>query len=376
MSGSVNDPTPTSSLRQPRVKLLANGTEVFGATSVEIISTNYYQASRFNLQAAANANPTTARWWDVDPPLLINVEFATDGQNFQSVFQGEAEKIQWTPTSGDLTADGRDLTARLIETKTQAAYQNKTASEIATILAQEHGLTANVDPTTTLAGVYYNIDHNQVSGEQFSHVTNEWDLLTFLAQHEGYDLYVQGSTLFFKKPGAVENTPYIVRLTAGDRPGTYKAANAENIALERSMTLAKDIQVDVRSWSSRHERGFTKSVRAIGAKNSSPSISANQVGTDTQRYSYVIPNLTEDQALQRANAILKTLSFHERILTFEAPGDLLLNPRSLIRLQGSGSSWDQDYHVDSITLTMDRQQGFVMSVRAKNSSTRSTVASP
>ncbi len=155
--------------------------------------------------------------------------------------------------------------------------------------------------------------------------------------------------------------------------GAYRSANVENLRLERSYTLAKDIQVDVRSWNSRHERGFTKSVRAIGAKNAAAQQSSNQVGSSTQRYVYVVPNLTENQALQYGQAQLKKLTYHERVMTFDAPATAALNQRSIVALKGTGSTWDQSYRVDTITFSMNLDVGWNMNVRVKNSSTRSEV---
>jgi len=380
MSQSLNNATPTSLVRQPRAQLLVNGAAVAGIISVQIVQTNFYQAAKFTIEAAANAAPTTARWWDINPPALVELQFATDAATFQTVFAGEAENITWDATRGTLSLDGRDLTQRLIQTKTQKAYQNKTSSEIAKLLAGEHGLktvdangNSTVTATTTLVGTYYHIDHVMISGAQFSHTVNEWDLLTDLAQHEGFDLWVQGNVLYFQRPGPTSSTPWVLKLTAGQTAGSFASANASRIQLMRSYTLAKDIQVDVHSWNSRAEKGFTKSVRAIGAKSASPFVSANQVGTDTQLYSYVFPNLSQDAALQRAQQILRTLSAHERVITFDAPGDLALTPRTPILVQGTSSSWDQTYFVDTITYNMSQREGFPMSVRAKNTSTRSTV---
>jgi phage protein D len=366
MSGDLG----ASGTTTPLVRVLANGVEVPGCVSVELTATNFYQAARFSLVVAANASPM--KWWDVDPPLLIKIQIEENGGGFQSAFSGEADNIQWSPDTGSITLDGRDLSSRYIETKTQAAYQNKTSSEIATLLAEKHGMTADVTATTTLTGRYYQIDHNQTAEDQFSRVSNEWDLLTYLAQHEGFDLWVTGSVLHFKPPDTTAAATYTVQCVVG----TYTAMNVENLHLERSYTLAKDLQVDVRSWSSRSGKGFTKSVRALGAKNASSSVAANQVGTDTQRYTYVVPNLTEDQALQYGQNMLKELTFHERVITFDAPATLALTPRSVITVQGTSSSWDQTYHVDTITLSLSFDQGYNMSVRAKNSSTRSQVIGP
>ena len=93
--------------------------------------------------------------------------------------------------------DGRDLTARLLDARTQETFSNQTASQIAETLAARHGLTPNVTATQTLAGRYYAADHDRLTLGQFSRATTEWDLLTFLAAREGFEAYVSGQTLTF-----------------------------------------------------------------------------------------------------------------------------------------------------------------------------------
>ena len=93
--------------------------------------------------------------------------------------------------------DGRDLTARLLDARTQETFSNQTASEIAETLAGRHGLTPNVTATSTLAGRYYEAEHDRITLGQFSRATTEWDLLTYLAAREGFEAYISGQTLTF-----------------------------------------------------------------------------------------------------------------------------------------------------------------------------------
>ena len=59
---------------------------------------------------------------------------------------------------------------------------------------------------------------------------------------------------------------------------------------------------------------------------------------------------------------------HERLLSAELPGDLELDSRSLVRLSGTGTSWDQAYYPESVTRRLSFEGGFTMSLRAKNHS--------
>jgi hypothetical protein len=112
---------------------------------------------------------------------------------------------------GRLQIEGRDLSSRLIENKTQEAFVNQTSSQVATTLAQRRGLTPQVTATTTLVGRYYQQDHVRDSLNQFSRTTTEWDLLIYLAQREGFDVFVKGTTLYFQPTTDPSADPYVVR---------------------------------------------------------------------------------------------------------------------------------------------------------------------
>jgi hypothetical protein len=58
------------------------------------------------------------------------------------------------------------------------------------------------------------------------------------------------------------------------------------------------------------------------------------------------------------------------------PGELALTPRQPIRLEGTGTSFDQIYWIDEITRSIDVATGFTQRLRARNSSTGSQATSP
>ncbi len=153
---------------------------------------------------------------------------------------------------GVIRAEGRDLTAALIEARTQETFANRTASEIAQLFAGRHNLAAEVTETRTPVGRYYQDEHDRITLDQFSRATTEWDLLVFLAQQEGFDVFVSGTTLYFQPPAGAD-----VALTLS--PDTVL-----DLRLERSLTLARDIEVTVKSWNSRQQSAFTQTARARG----------------------------------------------------------------------------------------------------------------
>jgi hypothetical protein len=84
----------------------------------------------------------------------------------------------------------------------------------------------------------------------------------------------------------------------------------------------------------------------------------------------VRPNLTEDQAQQLANQMAHEITLHERTVSVEMPGEITLTPRTMFKLQGTKTSFDQVYYCSSIERHMTFDEGFTENIRLKNSSPR------
>ncbi len=280
-----------------------------------------------------------------------------------SLIQGTVDTVQIEIPRQLVRLEGRDLTAALISARTQETFANRTASEIVSILAQRHGLTPKVTATTTLVDRYYELEHDRITLNQFSRATTEWDLLVFLAQQEAFDLFVQGTTLYFQPVQADANAPEAILRATSTLNGP---ANIMDLHMERALILAGDIEVTVKSWNSRQKNAYTQTVRSQGASGSGTS----------QTYVVVRPNLLPDEALKLAQNWLSTLTQHERVISAIMPGELSLTSRSVVALKGTGTAFDQTYYVDTIERRLRFGGGFQQYVRAKNLSPRGDATPP
>ncbi len=380
-----------------------------GVLSVDVHSNNWFQADTFSADLALNADPAFgAAFWGDDAratPDSMIVDIQVDvGGGPVSLFVGQVDHIEIGLESGVVSLTGRDLAARLMETKTQETFPNHTSSQIAQMLADKHKLTADIDPTTTFVERFYSQDHTKITAAQFSRTTTEWDLLCDLARHEGFDVWVSGTTLHFKQPAAPTASPYTIAWTPTQVAGGFGQVQANTVVglkLERALTLAKDIEVEVRGWHTRQNKAnsgkvrkvrhttlpdgtvvvkppaaptveqVTKIVRAVGGKAAGAIPSGTQAGTSTQRYVFVRPNISETAALDLAYKLLAEISQHERLISWEAPGNLTLTARTPVRLQGTGSTWDSGgdnpaYSIDSIDRHVSFEAGLKVTVRGKN----------
>jgi phage protein D len=343
-------------LRQPRLQVLADGMILPGVLATEVTSNNYYAADRFSVRLAISADPQGLASWDARTASSIELQIGLGASGWTSLITGNIDSLSADPIAGTVQIEGRDLSSGLIEARTQEAFANQTASDVATILAGRHGLTAQATATTTPVGRYYSADHNRVTLDRFTRASTEWDLLVWLAQQENFDVFVTGTSLYFQ-PAQTDPTPVMVLQASS---GGAVPPNISSLRVQRAMTLAGDIEVTVKSWNSQQQSAFTQTARR--------SLSSSDGSGLTRSYIYVRPNLTTDGALQMAQNKLATLASHEFVMTATMPGELVLSPRATVTLVGTGSAFDQNYVIDEIVRHFDAQQGFEQTLRAHTSS--------
>ena len=366
----TNNPDAPSRTVAPRLRVLTGGMELPVALSAEVTQTNNFHGDRFRVRFApprdAGLCPLPGvgsfAWWGAQTSVLLNVQFGIDPSPARrnapivgtSLIVGQVDDFSLDPDGWTVTAEGRDLTARFIDHKTEAANVNQTASEIVAALARKEGLTPVVTPTTTPVGTFYQLEHVRTALDQFSHAIREWDEIVQLARFEGFDAFVQGTSLYFQPRTQPAAAPYsLVRhIDAHGRP----SGNLLSLRLNRSLTIARGVHVVVRSWHGKQARGFTRGAPSFGLASAAENV---------QQYVIVRPNLTEDQAQQLANQTYAEIVRHEKRISGQVPGDLRLTPRVMLRLSGTGTAFDQAYYPDTIMQRIDGH-GFVTEFTAKN----------
>ena len=324
---------------------------------VELVSNRHFSADRLSATFALDASPFFGEgFWSSEFNLLVQVLFSLDAASFDNVFTGIVDTISINSTARLVHVTGRDLSARLIEARTQETFSNRTSSEIVTILASRHGLDANVVSTTTPVGRYYQDEHDRITLSQFSRTTTEWDLLVFLALREDFNVFVSGTTLSFVP-------------TINAAPAQYLVTPAQclELRLDRCLTVSRDIVVVIKSWSSRQKSAFVQTVSSTISSSSTFGSASPPL-----QYVFVRPNLSADEALKFARGKLAELTMHERVVECVIPGDLSLTPGADLIIGGTGTEFDQLYHIDVVAQRLSITEGFIQRVRARNSSLRTT----
>ncbi|WP_435018501.1 phage late control D family protein [Tundrisphaera sp. TA3] len=358
---------PGGIVRKPRPEVAVNGVRLPASAviSVEVTNSSHFTADTYRVHLSISGLPPAfgPAYWAESQDDLVSVAVSIDGGIPQQLILGQVDDAEIDLVGRTISLTGRDLSSRFLDAKTAEKFQNLTASDIALQLSLRQGLDADVVATSARAGTYYEIDHAVLTREQ-----TEWDLLVYLAEREGFDVWVSGTTLHFRPAPVEASTPYVLFWSEPNAldGGTF-ASNATDIRLQRSQTLAKDIIVIVRSWNQKQQKGFSEKASASQAKG-------QRRGGKAQVYTFIRPNLTPDQALALAKSLAEQITRHERLLSASLPADNILSTRTMVQLVGTNTAFDQLYYPDTVTRRLSMQEGYRMELRAKNHSTLSDVA--
>ena len=365
MSGIVN---------QPRMRLLANGVP-FPVIDVELTQTGYYCASRFSATLAAFGDIAQGpAFWAASDSYDVELQggwlppAALEGAvPWQSVFMGQAdEELEIELDRGLIRLQGRDYSGKLMDAKTAETFSNQTLAQIATLLAGRLGLQADAASTSQLAGQFYEIDHARTAHDVFTRSSSYWELITYLAQQEGYDVWVDGKTLHVQPKDASPTGQPVLTVQSGQPVlsggAAYgRAATTKDLTLIRRPALAKDIQVIVKSWAGKR--------KAMVSAKDGPSHAGQAVVRS-------FPNLTQAQCAAVARSIRAELGRHERAISFGMPGEFSLRPRDGIALQGTGTAFDTTFFVSEIERSFSLSHGLWQTVRARNLPPATTQGAP
>lgn len=368
---------PMSKGRRPRGVFKINGQST-AFIGWSVTNNTHFNADTWNAELECWNQPDNfgfAYWADttdaVQIEILMGFLAASDDVSAApasptSLIAGQVDTVEIDPITGNLHISGRDLTAKLIDMKVTAKYPDAVSSFIVNDLCTQAGLTPQITTTTVPVG--------QLSDGAYASLSRDipaWDIIVFLAQQEGFDAYVKGSTLYFGPPQAdMDTSPFPVTISRNSSGGIV--SNVIDPKLKRSLTLAGDISVTVIS----HSYQGGNSVKAIATRaGTKPTGSSAAKGSpNVQNYTIRRPNLTQAQAQQVANSELAELTKFEKLLDFSVEGDPTFSVRRMINLTGTGTSYDQKYYVKSIEQSYKFGSKYDMHVSAKNHPTLSDSA--
>lgn len=371
--GQINEIPTGGQLRQPRglvqLQIGIDGAPVTidGWKQTTVDSNSYLEADTFRVEFAANglSDDYGPDWFAEQTEVFVNVlaGFPTDPtapttDELDSLIFGRIDDIEYDPVSTVVSITGRDLTGVFIDTKIADEYVNQTSSQVATALAAKHGITAQVTSTTARIGTYYQIDQALLQANR-----SEWDLLCYLARHEGFVVFVSAQTLYFGPDPRDTADSYQITWSDSDEGGP-PSANVVDLKFSRNMTVAKGISVVVRSTSLTGNNPVVQSY-PTGPKQTTAG-KASPYGALQTYYFTLAPGHTPIACQQYAQKMYRQIASHAMKVSGEMPADNLLSVQVPIAVSGTDTDWDQTYYVMKVTRTLDMEGGYSMSFEAQN----------
>lgn len=374
---ALNNPVPTGAVRSPRAIIMINNVQMVDYESFEVANNvGHFVSDTFHIRLplySPRNGFSFADWQsNIDLVATISVGFSSSAVNVQSPVQliiGPIDRIDVDVMEGIVEITGRDYSGVFIETVIdQKDFLNATSSQavqqIITLMNQTMNatLTGNITTTTNKIGIYTS-DAN--ASLRLANRGTAWDLITELAALEGFITYVTGTTLYFGPPPQQDSPAWILGVSMPSSLGPPILSNAKHIKLTRSLTIATDVKVTVRSGNSQTRKIVYGTAQAVNPNR------GNRAGgprRPAQQFNYNIAGLTQDQANVKALALAQQITKHERLMSFTLPGDTSIMKYPMIQLQGTGTQADQTYFIDRIDHRFSMREGYEMEIATKNHS--------
>jgi hypothetical protein len=325
-----------------------NNTPVPGLLQANITTSNYFSADSFSLVFALTEISLSCltSWVDLSAPLVTVADASSPIST--DLISGAADSLIIDPIFRTILIEGRDLSARLIDSYSQRDYVNQTASEIVETIALNHGLITRATATSGNVGRYFGDGFTKLSLGQFSRMRSDWDLVAQLARERNFDAFVEGATLVFQP--AANASGIAVQICPGD---------VTAMRLERNLAIEPGANVSVQSWNSQQMAAYCATPSGTSSAASSGVTAANPQG-----YLFSRSNLTSSQTdvaqLQYSNEVGRLRT----ILHVDMPLNLEISARSLVLLQDTDTSFDGLYQVDNIERRYSSTTGSSQTFRA------------
>jgi phage protein D len=259
-------------------------------------------------------------------------------------------EVEIEATGSYVVVRGYDKAHRLHRGRRARSWKEQTDSRIATEIAQEAGLTANVDDSE--------VTHDYMVQPGISN----WDFLVARATDIGYDLRAADGELHFKKPKKAESGPSAGNLEQVPTDG--QIVYGENLLSFRSRVSAVDqvSSVEVRAWDPKTKAAIVGTASG-GATSASVGLDPASSGTGAfvraaRHYS------AADSATNAASALAQRIGSTAVEAEGTIVGDPSLKAGDAVNVSGVGFPFDGKYLFASTRHVLDSygyQTHFVVS---------------
>ncbi len=319
------------------IQVTIDGTPIYGLLRASIVATNSFCADTYGLTFAIGGQPQNniGFWSSLTSGIVAvsAVQTSPYGLISNPLITGVIDQIGIDPVHGVATVEGRDLSGRLVDCYRQQDFVNQTASEIVATIAQYHGLPPQVAATEGNVGRYYADGYTKLSLGQYSRLQSDWDLIVELAREAAFDVYVQGTSLYFQPQTAPTGVPIGLSLS-----------EVQGLFVERNVNVSLNATAQVQSWNSRDMASYS-------------SLPNQQTSTGSLPFLFSGSNYTSQQVTDSMSQYSTELTRLATTLRIEMPWNPALTPRTVILLNGTNSVLDRAYRIDTVESRLSGSSG-------------------
>lgn len=312
---------------------------------------------RFNDEAGV---VVTKAGFELGAEVRLSVQGPRGGPTELLLGEVTALEIELRESGMQTVVRGLDRSHRLFHGTRVAAYQDMTAADIVTQVAQRAGMQATVEATSTT----------------FDHVTqdgvSDWEFLRRLARSSHRVLNVSAGRLEF-----------LARPDAADAPSGGRADQDRHVlqhgvnlvALRATVTSAGQVpEVEVRGWDPAQKRAVVATRPARTPTAQLGSARPDQLGRDVGSPSYLLtrPSLTtQDAVTEAASSLADHLAGGFVELEGVARGNPALKAGAAVELAGVSAPFAGKYLLSTTRHDFTAHAGYQTSFRVSNTSERS-----
>ena len=253
-------------------------------------------------------------------------------------------------TSGTFTViRGYDQTHRFFRGRRTASYQQMTASDIATQIAQRAGLkVGSVTPTTTV------FDHVSQAGQ------TDWEILSGLARANNLEIAVRDGTFSMTAPAAASSAPAVGGGASSD-PLVVRLG-LDLLRFRSVLSSAAQVsEVEVRGWDVATKQALTVTQGAATTRIELPTVTPRdlasafgnpvQVATD-------VPYRTQAEVDQAAKSLADEVASSFAEFEGVARGNPKLRAGAAVSIDGLGEPFDGKYTITTSRHRFDPVTGY------------------
>ena len=342
-------------VRQPRVYISIGGAMIPALTATVTRKATRHAdtfSAELSVTEATKFGFDCATWadWDPDQDVSVVMSAMAGGGDQTVMITGKIDLPVLTMETQTVSISGRDKSGGLTEKKRNQKFQNQKASDIVSTIAKDHGLNPVIVDTGDFAGKVYTQDLATLALNRA-----DYEVLSQLAQREGYRWYVEGDDLVFEPKEAGGYGTYAIQYTPpGAGSAAYSVGNVITLKLGKDSTASRPQKVTAAGWHHGNKKLYKATANASGK------------GTTVEHRLHLNGN-NQSQLEKKAKSHLNDMIRHELNLTATLPGDLSLDPHMALSLTGTGTIYDTTYQIDEVEFSMGWDDGFEATVHAKGS---------